>query len=155
MIEIVRLENTKDNHWALMSKVLKRITDFCERHGTDIPAKTITKALASHFISDAPMIATWAILDDMELIGHAVVSVEDQHGTCILSFLQWEMDAHIERDLLRNAFKEVCDFGIKRGATWVQMVTFNEQLQHLFAREWGFKTHRIIMRRSLGGHDNG
>jgi hypothetical protein len=148
-MRIFALEKQSPESWAMMPAILDRVRGFCFHYGTDVPAANIVNAITAHFIADKPTVRAWAIFNAESLVGHAITTIEDIAGVKILLFLQWEMDEGIDRVVLQNAFDMACQWGLEHGATEAQLSTFNEILQKMFSRCWGFKVHRIIMRRAL------
>jgi hypothetical protein len=137
--------------WILMPTVLDRIRKFIEKYNCDGPADKMLPLIQQHFISDNPLILTLAGVENGEVWGHALVCIDALFDNRWMTILQTQIDRPMSKEVEKDTWDKLLAWGKSKGAKEVQLLTPSNNRALLFAKKYGFRTHRIQMRRSIEG----
>ncbi len=143
----------KDNPlaWALIPYAIERVKKFCTTFGTDTDPDKLAALIQQHFVSDDPlMLVMVGVEKGRGIFAHALGCIDEITGRRFLTIMHMESDEpYRDREAIKAAFLEFKVWGLKHGASEAQLVTSDEAHARMFERFYGFKKHRILMRKSL------
>jgi len=154
--QFVVLNKANPMAWALMPYAIERIKQFCIKHRTDVNPEELANLVQQHFLADNPLLLV--IVGYQKGVGvfaHALGSIDDLTGNRFMTVMQFETDIPFQdREELKRMWDQFRLWGIANGATDGQLVTMDDAHVRMFKRYYGFKRHRITMRKSLLEKDN-
>lgn len=102
-----------------------------------------------HFVAENPQFFMMVAINSEGIKGHALAAIEVYYETRYLTIIQYELDQAVSLDKLKQGFEAILSWGLLQGAEDTLLSTPTKLKMRTFARYYGFKPHRIVMRRSL------
>lgn len=135
--------------WAAMPELERRIRDFCVRHDTDLPADLLIRSVHASYIADVPNMLVILAIDDGQVIGHLLVDLADWGGRKVATIVQYALDGMVPIEVLRKGLGLIEQWARGRGCQAVQVLAISEELARAYGRFYGFRRHRVLMRKRL------
>jgi len=136
--------------WALLPYAIERIKRFCVKYETDGSPDELAKLIRHHFVVDDPLILVAVGYEQGRgVFAHTLACLDEILGKRILTIMQVESDIKLDREAAKLIFAEFKVWGLKHNADEVRLVTPDESRANHFETVYGFKKHRIVMRKSL------
>ena len=151
MQEFLVLHKSDPRAWAFMPYALERIKRFAVKYGTDTKPEELADLIQQHFVSDKPLLLVAVAYEKGKgVFAHALASIDDITGNRFLTIMHLESDIPFDDPAeVRRILEQFKVWGLQNGAESSQVVTKDEARARLFERQYGFKQHRILLRKSL------
>ena len=149
--QFILLHKSNPAAWAFMPYALERIKKFAVKYQTDTNPDEIASLIMVHFVSDKPvLVAGVAYQPGDGVFAHVLACIDDITGNRFLTIMQMETDIPFsDREPVKRMFEELKVWGLQNGAEEARIVTSDKAHARMFERYYGFKQHRIVMRKSL------
>ena len=149
--QLMILDKHDSLSWVLMPKALERIEKFCRKYQTDTNADELVNLVQMHFVAENPLLmVAVGFQPGKGVFAHALACIDENIGNRFVTIMQLESDVPFEDrkavNLILDQFKL---WGLSHNAIEVNIVTTDEAHARLFKRYYGFRQHRIVMRKSL------
>lgn len=148
-LEVLVLTCTDARAWAYWPIGAKRVADFCVKYDTDADPMLMVAQLRTAFVQPKSNAYILLLLEDGNVIGHLLVTLEEWFGTRIASIVQYELDKTIPRSMANETLRCVEDWARQAGAAFVQCMARNEAVARTFSTYFNFKRERVMLRKSL------
>jgi hypothetical protein len=151
MQEFLVLHKDDPRAWAFMPFALARIKRFAVKYGTDTKPDALAELIQQHFISDKPLLLVAVAYEKgLGVFAHALASIDDVTGNRFLTIMHLESDIPFDDpEEVEKVLEQFKVWGLQNGAESAQVITSTEARARLFEKRYGFKRHRILLRKSL------
>jgi hypothetical protein len=156
MIEIQLLTRDEAQHWTLLPQVLLRVALFCRKHDTDTTPESLCQSIMEHFVCEPSRqtVRVVVALQDGQLIGHLIVSLDYWCGKLFGTIVQYETDATLPRPAVREALEKIADWAERKGAHLLRVLAIaddgrGDARARLFRSVYGFEPRRIMLDKPL------
>jgi hypothetical protein len=148
--KVLSLVREEGSGWGYMPEFLHRVEAFCKAENTDLKFPEASRLIMQSFISDKPTMRLLLAFEDDKPVGHLIAVIEVYHGRNTLSIWQYALDNGFDRHLLQQAWEDTIEWA---KSVWGAKEAYSSALDEKRARMdsifWGFKPHRILMRREI------
>jgi len=137
---------------GLALRTWRRMEEFCERYESESDINMLFDEFMNSYFSDSPYMIPFVIVDNGEIIAHAVVTMENYYGNKYINIFQhWKnRGCTIPSDLYTEFFSTIKKWGELHGTDRVRLWARNESVARLFRRGLGFeRDEKVIMNSSL------
>lgn len=153
--EIVIALMAKDSPdcWRYMPEVCERLRRFCARYDSDADPEQLVQTYQANFVASTPYMICLVALDGESIIAHLLVQLSEWMGCRYGMILQYEHEEDargIPPLALQRTASWVERWAKDQGAKYMQNMVRNPKLSSLFAKEYGYHPHAMIMRKALG-----
>lgn len=139
-----------------MPNLLYRVAAFCKKHDTDTSEEQITQRVMENFVVPEARqhVRAWVAVQDGELIGHCLVTLDDWCGTIFATIVQYESDVPLDRAQVVRAFDDISAWARSKGASVMRILTLHKDDRglaraRLFQRLYGFHPTHMVCDRAL------
>ena len=149
--QLMILDKSDSLSWALMPLAVERIKTFCHFYQTDTNAEALANLVHLHFVADQPLMkVAVGFQKGRGVFAHLLACIDENVGNRFLTIMQVEADVPFEdRDAVNDIYKQLEAWAVSHGAIEANIVTLDTAHVKLFERFYGFKQHRIVMRKPL------
>jgi len=150
------IHKTNRNVGSYGPAVIERIKTFCEAYDSDVKPDDFAAHLMEQMTLDMPYTLVIAGVDEGNVFGHLIASVEQFYGgEPLLMILQIEIDKEWEGErkaLYDAAFPVILGWAARLGCKKIRIWGRNREVADKFADRFGFvDTGRVLMERDIEG----
>jgi len=136
--------------------VIERIKTFCEAYDSDVKPDDLAAHLMEQMTSDTPYTLVIAGVDNGNVFGHLVASIERFYGgDPLLMILQIEIDEEWEgerKSLYDTAFPIILEWATQLGCKKIRVWARNHDVGEKFIERFDFvDTQRMLLERDIEG----
>lgn len=148
-LEAVVLSADDQRSWGYFPYAIYRIASFAREHDSDADVGMMVTQLKISFVRPDGPASIILLLDDGQVIGHLLTTIEEWFGTKFATIVQYSLDKPCPRNFTILALEEVERWAKSRGATFVQCLALDDKRARAFSVFHGFTKNRIVMRKAL------
>jgi hypothetical protein len=135
--------------WSLMPELLARVRALSEQlEGVGDPG-ILCRAIELNFMADDPQIIAIVAVDDGQLVGHAILSLDHWLGHKYVMVQQYQLDKALSREAVRKHIAKIEEWGRNHGAVELRALVTGDTLERAYRAFYGFQRKQVLMTRSI------
>jgi hypothetical protein len=132
-----------------MPELAARVRAFAQRYGSDTDPELLVEAYRMHFVNREPAMIAFAGLAESGIVAHAFIQTEVWGTTKIANVTQFESSSRVPAAEMRKAYGAILGWAKTQGIEELQAMALGGSRARLFERAYGFRLHRVVLRRPL------
>ena len=146
---VVALHRANPIARGLMPQLLARVRALSEQlEGVGDPG-ILCRAIELNFMADDPQIIALVAVDDGQLVGHAILSLDHWLGHKYVMVLQYQLDEALPREIVREQMAKVEEWGRNHGAVEMRALVTGDNLERAYRSFYGFQRKQVLMTRPI------